>query len=533
MSYDLRYYQEDAVVRAWNTLHTTTENSLLALPTGTGKSVIIAALARMLLTSYGTMRILVLAHRKELIEQNADKLRSLMHESAVGVFSAGLKSRQVDRPVTFAGIASVAAYIEYFKDVALVLIDEAHLVSEKETALYVKTLDKLTVLNPNLRVMGLTATPYRSGLGMLTNGGIFDSICCDWTSRDRFNQLLQDGYLARLVPRQTRTAVTGEGAKVRGGDFVEGDLQKAVDLDELNEAAIEEVVSEAYREREHCLVFATGVEHAEHLCDALTRRGETACVIHGGLSNDERDKRIADFKRGVYRFAVNNNILTTGFDFPGIDMIVMLRPTLSTSLWVQMLGRGTRPFELKRDCLVLDFARNTERLGPINDPVLPKRKQEKEEKGEKPVKICPYCGAYNATRAAICSACGNVFPPPESKIQATASTMALIAGIPEEPLILTIPVDVVNYRVHTKQGSSPSLKVEYLCGLSRYSEYICVEHQGLAHKKAINWWAKRSALPMPSTVSEAILLVRSLPSPKTIDVWVNKKYPEVMGHGFA
>jgi DNA repair protein RadD len=532
VSYELRYYQEDAVVRAWNALHTTNENTLIALPTGTGKSVVIAALARMLLTHYAGLRILVLAHRKELIDQNADKLRSLMHESAVGVFSAGLKSRQVDRPVTFAGIASVAAHIEHFKDVSVVIIDEAHLVSDKETTTYAKTLDKLTVLNPNLRVLGLTATPYRSGLGILTNGGIFDSICCDWTSRDRFNQLLQDGFLARLVPRQTHTAVTGDGAKVRGGDFMEADLQKAVDLDDLNEAAIDEIVASAV-DREHGLIFATGVEHAEHLCDALIRRNESATVVHGGLSNDERDRRINAFKQGEYRFAVNNNILTTGFDFPGIDLIGMLRPTLSTALWVQMLGRGTRPFPGKRDCLVLDFARNTMRLGPINDPVLPKRKQDKDEKGEKPVKICPYCGAYNSTRAALCSSCGNIFPPPDSKLSATASTMALIAGAPEEPLILTIPVDVVNYRIHTKQGSSPSLKVEYLCGLSRYTEYVCIEHQGLAHKKAINWWAKRTQIPLPTTVSEAILLVRGLPAPKTIDVWVNKKYPEVMAHGFA
>src|SRR5690606_36427951 len=130
----------------------------------------------------------------------------------------------------------------------------------------------------------------------------------------------------------------------------------------------------------------SGIEHAEHIAEFLTRFGIDCAAVHSKQSAEYNDKAILAFKEGSLRAIVNYGKLTTGFNHPGIDAIAMFRPTMSVPLWVQMLGRGTRPADGKKDCLVLDYARNTPRLGPINDPVIPRRKGE--GGGDPPVKVC-------------------------------------------------------------------------------------------------------------------------------------------------
>lgn len=545
----LRYYQEEAVTAIWDYFRDGgTGNPVVAMPTGTGKSIVIAGFVQQVYQMYPNQRLMMLTHVKELIEQNFDKLMTIWPAAPAGIYSAGIKRKDTHAAITFAGIQSVAKKAALFKHIDLLIIDECHLVSPKGTTTYQKFINELKKVNPAIKVIGLTATPYRLGLGKLTDGGIFTDVCYDLTKMARFNRLISEGYLAPLVPKQTAATIDVDGVKVRGGEFVEKDLQAAVDQEAITYEAVKEIIEKG-SDRAHWLIFATGVEHSEHIVAMLDSFDIPSAAVHSKLLSGERDQRIADFKDGKIRALVNNNVLTTGFDFPAIDLIGMIRPTNSPGLWVQMLGRGTRPvyapgFDLstdegrlaamqagpKQNCLVLDFAGNTKRLGPINDPVLPKPKGK--GGGVAPVRTCEQCGTMTHSSVRICPTCGFEFPR-TVKFGATAGNDKLIAD--SEFQIEIFKVDRVVYAYHHKEGRPDAIKVSYYCGLRFFHEYICLEHEGYAGKRAREWWRNHwpHEVAVPATTDEAMAQIDSVPVPFNIRVWINKKYPEVMAHDFT
>ena len=289
----------------------------------------------------------------------------------------------------------------------LVLIDEAHLIPAASNTMYRRFLDTLARINPQLKVIGFTATPYRTGSGMLHEGkgALFTDIAYEVSVR----QLIDDGFLCPLVSKAAETRLDVSGVGSRGGEFIPGQLQAAVDLPEITQAAIDEVVRLG-SDRRSWLAFCAGVEHATHVAEAIRARGFTAATIFGDTPKPERDRIIAAFKRGEIRALASMGVLTTGFNAPGVDLIAMLRPTKSTGLYVQMAGRGTRLAPGKADCLVLDFAGNVARHGPI-DAVKPKKPGAGE--GDAPVKVCPDCQSMLATAVRVCPDCGHAFPPPK------------------------------------------------------------------------------------------------------------------------
>ena len=533
MIFQERWYQREAVNSIFEYFQSgKTGNPIVALPTGTGKSIVIGNFTKEACGFYLGTRILMLTHRKELIEQNAQKLVSMWPNAPIGIYSDGVGRKESGRQITFAGIQSVAKKPNLFFPVDLTLIDECHLVSPKEGTSYRKFLEQGLLKNPYMKVIGLTATPYRQGLGDLSLGGIFTDRCYDLTGKEEFNRLLAEGFLCRLVPKQTETELSAEGVSVRGGEYVERELQAAVDKADITASAVRELVRLG-QERKHWLIFSSGIKHAEHIADALKAYNINCAVVSGDMDN--RDVTLKDFKSGKIKAVVNNNVLTTGFDFPGIDLIAVLRPTKSSSLWVQMLGRGTRPSEGKANCLVLDFARNTLRLGPINDPVLPSMKSKKEAGGTVPVKICPSCAAYNHTRATICSSCGAEFPPPENDLRQVASEAQLIAGAPDVPLVESFKVNNVVYSVHRKKDKPNCLKVSYTCcnGLREFHEYVFIAHEGFPKVNAKRWWERRTTAPFPESADYAVLAAPYLARPVTIHVHVNIDHPKVVNHEFA
>lgn len=521
----LRPYQIDAVNSVFDYyLSGKTGNVIAALPTGTGKSLVVAAIVKRALFEFPGTRVLMLTHVKELIEQNYAKLKELWSSAPVGIYSASVGVKQMGYPVMYGGVQSLRGKADMLGEVNILVIDECHLVSHKDETVYVQLINDLLIRNPNMRVIGLTATPYRLGLGLLTEGGIFDDICFDLTSRHTFNKLLDDGFISPLVPRTTRTLASAEGVATRGGEFVRGDLEKAVDKDEITAAAVLEIIEQGHN-RNHCLVFAAGLKHAEHIVQQFEANNVPATMVDGEMTSKEREKRLEMFKSGEVWAMVNNGVLTTGFDFPGIDLIAMLRPTKSPGLWVQMLGRGVRPFPGKENCMVLDFARNTERLGPINDPVLPKQSGG-DGTGVAPIRLCEQCGTYCHASIRNCPICGCEFPERLDKWTTQASEAALIA--PSLPELVDFAVTRCTYTTHRKEGMPPSMKVAYHCGLRTFHEYVCFEHTGFALKKAHQWWLKRSKSVAPTTVVDALEMSSLLPIPRTIKVWLNKKYPEIM-----
>lgn len=540
-----RSYQIEAVSSIYNYFGTKSGNPVVAMPTGTGKSVVIAMFLESVFRYYPNQRVMILTHVKELIQQNYEKLMGMWAFAPAGVYSAGLNRRDVHAPITFAGIASVAKKWAMFGHIDLVIIDEAHLVSPSEATMYQTFLAGLLSINPNLKVIGLTATPWRLGHGKITDPvkndkgeevpGIFTDICFDITGIEAFNRLIAEGFLSPLVPKSTVTKLDVDGVHMRGGEFIASELQNAVDKTDVTIAAVREAL-ELGHNRNHWLVFAAGVEHAIHTAEIMNDMGIPTVAIHSKMTDKERDDAIAKFKAGYYRAAVNNNVLTTGFDFPAIDLILCLRPTASAVLWVQMLGRGTRPSPAtgKENCLVLDFANNTRRLGPINDPVVPRRKGEKG--GDAPVKECPVCSTWVHASLRWCngvmkdgSACKHEFKF-ETKLKQGASTAELIKG--DMPVVEVFKVDHITFIEHRKEGRPPMMKVSYYCGYRSFEEFVCFEHVNYAGKKARDWWRARSNEPAPTTTAEALDRADSARAPTHLRVWINKKYPEILATCF-
>lgn len=540
------YYQEEAVNGLFNFFRDfPIGNPIVALPTGTGKSIVIAEFIRRALFYFPSTRVMVATHVKELVDQNFLELLAVWPTAPAGIYSAGLKRRDTHLPITFCGIASVAKRMEEFGFIHLLIIDECHLRDEKTKSLYNKAIRALMAVNPFLKVIGLTATPYRLGLGMLTDGNLFTHITTNYCELDKFNKLVDEGYLCPLVPKRTRTELSVEGVGTTLGEYNVDELQAAVDVDSITTAALNEAYQLA-RYRRSWLVFCTGTNHADHVRDKLIAMGVSARCVHSNLpgGDKERDENIRAFKNEEFQALVGVGVFTTGFNHRPVDTIIVLRPTLSPILWVQMLGRGTRtcPWTGKTECLVLDFAANTRRLGPINDPVIPRKRGKKG--GPAPFKICEACDTYNHTRARFCVCCGAMFPA-HVAIETTAAQEELIrrrkAEAEEVPIVAEYSVARVEYQKHISRDKDkpPTLLITYYCGLRIFNEWLCLEHTGYPRHKARDAWrlmsgnAEGTFLDVPDTVDEALELVNYLSPPSTIRVLHKGKWPEVVGYDFT
>ena len=534
MSITLYPYQRESIDAVYHYFEHNDGNPVVAMPTGTGKSVVIAAFIKEVFQLYPNQRIMMLTHVKELIEQNYKELLKAWPTAPCGIYSAGLGRRDAHYPITFAGIASVYRRPEDFGTVDLILIDECHLVGTKSNGMYLSFTEALRQVNPALKIIGYSATPYRLGLGVITDGGLFTDFCFDNTRRDDFIRLIEEGYLAPLVPKQTKTQIDLTGVQIKGGEFVADQLQRAANIRSVMEKAVEEILVYG-AERKHWLIFATGIQHVEDVTECLNARGINAVSVHSQMDNDTRDEAIAGFKSGKYRALVNMNVMTTGFNFPELDLIGMLRPTASPGLWVQMLGRGTRPAPGKQNCLVLDFAGNTRRIGPINDPAMPKRGSSGNGSSESvaPTKVCPACSSIVFAGCKTCPDCGANLVEEKQPHDAKADTLELIAPKVSQ-VVFDFKVTRIVYRKHVKEGKPPSLRIDYFSGLRRFSEWICFEHHGYPRLKALKWWQLRSQYPMPRSVDEAIDAMPYILKPSSIRVWFRSvDYPEIITYDFS
>lgn len=406
---ELRPYQRKAVdeLYAWFGEHE--GNPCIVAPTGSGKSHIVATICQEAVEQYPGTRVLMLTHVRELIEQNLEKLMMHWLMAPVGVYSAGIGRKELEYPITFAGIQSIYNRIDEFKAPDLIIVDECHLISHKDQGMYRTFVDAMKQQNPDLRVIGLTATPYRLGHGLITDKpALFDEPLIE--SIDILT-LQAQGYLAKLKSKTTRNRFDLTGVGKRGGEYIESDLQRAVDVHETSEAVIDEVMAIAGNRRAW-LFFCAGVDHARHVCEVLRSRDVPAACVTGETSKAERDYYIAQFKRGHLKALTNANVLTTGFDYPDIDLIVMMRPTMSPALYMQMAGRGLRVKSHGGDCLVLDFAGNVAMHGPITH-VRPPGKAGKG--GIAPSKICPDCDEILHAAVKVCPECGYEFPLSKKK----------------------------------------------------------------------------------------------------------------------
>lgn len=538
-----RDYQLTGITALWQFFREhETGHPLVAMPTASGKSWVIGGFIRSMFDAWQASRVMAVTHEENLIKQNVAKLMKVWPNAPVGIYSAGLDRREHLMPITFAGIQSVHNKAALFGPVDILIIDEAHLVSPHTETMYRRLINQLLQLNPAMRIIGLSATCYRLGLGRLIDGGIFTHVCYDLTTPEAYAKLVRDGWLCPLLAVRTDYRVSIAGVGTRGGEYIESQQQAAVNKRDVTLQVLAETCRIAH-ERHRWLLFATGVEHANqmawHLCNSF---GVHAVPIHSKLATDERARNFEAFSTGQVRCAVAMNAMTTGIDIPEIDFIGMVRYTKSAVLWVQMLGRGGRvaPWVNKINCLVGDFTDNTQRLGPINDPIWPTAPSGKKGTQGAPVKDCPQCHVYNHASARICIHCGFAFPEPvHFQAQSSGLTvMRLGTDKPDPnapPMLEVLTVDRVTYRKHAsrKAGRPDSLLVSYFCGINRVvREYVCLEHGGSARARAERWWTDRSTRDVPATVEEAIKHASTLRVPTCVRVWITTPYPRIIAHEF-
>ena len=543
------YYQTEAVNSFFDYFEKKSGNPLIKMPTGTGKSLVLAFIIKRIFDYFPNQRIMMLTHVQELIEQNAEKMQLVWPTAPIGIHSAGLNSRDTLMPIIFGGIQSAAKtvkkaneenthipeHLRHFGWRDLIFIDEAHLVNPKEMGEYRYIISELTKINPYLKVVGLTATAYRLKQGLLTDDGLFTDICYDITGVEAFNRLIAQGYLSPLIAKPTKAQIDVSSVSVSDGEYNTVQLEKIFKDDKITFACCKETI-EYGQDRKSWLVFCTGIDHVERATAIMQSFGIDAVAVHSKLPKATNSKNLAAFKNMEIRCILGMDKFTTGFDHPPIDLISFQRPTLSPAKHVQMSGRGTRPSVEtgKVNCLGLDFAGNVKRLGPINDPVIPRKPGQKKGPSDLPIRICDFCGFYNHASARKCCNCEAEFTF-KSKLFQTAGTLAFIKD--EQPIIEFFNVQKVIYNLHEKKKdgvlvSPPSIKVSYICGLRMFSEWVCLEHKGLPAHSAKEWWRQRHLEEPPLTTYQALQRTSELRIPAKIKVHVNKPYPEILSYEY-
>lgn len=495
---------------------------LVALPTGTGKSLVIAMLIEYARREWN-INVLVLSHTEDILKQDYDSVKSLIDEP-IGLYSAGLDSKTI-LPVTIAGIQSVFRKPELFVQFDFVIIDEAHLINLQDETMYKKFLGMVGQV-----YCGLTATPYRLKDGYIygQKHSLFNDLVCDYTTLGRFNKLIEDGYLSPLKTLQTQLEFETDKLHKRGGDFIEKEMSLAFDKEEITNAAVDEIIEIGIkRDYKKWLIFAIDINHAEHIAERLIQKGISTGLVHSKMTFDKQTT-LEKHKNGIYRALVNVNMLTTGYNDPSIDLIGMLRPTDSPVLHVQTAGRGTRIYEGKSHCLFLDFAGNTKRLGAINNIQIRSKKKLKDGTGAMITKTCPECSLIVAPAVKFCE-CGYEFQFTTRLENKIFNGDIIETGAPKWYNVVN-----VMYQLKHKNNMPDTIQVLYVCGVKVFTELWCLDHKGYARQRAVNIMRSRAELNKADLVScqTAYKVLDRLKIPKKILVSTLKKYPEILKYEY-
>lgn len=510
-----RPYQMLAVQETFTCLSSKSGNVLFLLPTGTGKSIVIAEIIRQV-NLYPNQRVIVATGSQELVEQDYDEFMSLCPFANAGIYCAGLKSKNHTAPILFVSIQSV--YKKAFKlgQCDILIIDEAQAISRKDTTTWRKFINDLLIPNPYMRIIGATATGYRLDSGNLVGGedALFHHVSYEYP----LLEAIQDGYLCELVPKKMATRYNVSNVTIRGGEFIPGELERAVNVDETTRQAVDELI-EYGAGRHSWIIFGAGVKHCEAIAQEIRNRGVTCQAITIKTGKEDRKNFIRQHKSGEIKALVSMRVLTVGYNNKIVDLIGDMCPTKSKGLHVQKLGRGTRAvyadgYDLttregrleaiansqKPNCLVLDWARNTFRFGPL-DLIRGDGNRVKGE-GEAPIKVCPQrgCNAVMFAGAMECPDCGYIFPERTIEIEATADDSAILST-QIQPLWHSVLT--TQYSRHTK-NMRDSLKVTYITTAGKFYEFACFEHTGYAREMAARWHRLRRDTPVPNTVGEAL-----------------------------
>src|SRR5690606_19535626 len=384
---------------------------------------------------------------------------------------------------------------------------------------------------PKLKIVGLTATPFRMGTGMLHEGpdALFDTIAYEI----QVHTLIREGYLCEVISRGGIRKIDTSGVRVRGGDYVASELARAADDPDVTRAAVAEIVKYG-QDRRGWLIFAAGVDHANHVADEVRRYGIPTAVVTGNTPASERKRILDDYKAGRIRCVVNVEVLTTGFDAPHTDLLGMLRPTKSPVLYVQMVGRGMRTAPGKTNCLLLDFAGVVAEHGPVDQVRVRGRNSKNGAVGPAPTKECPECQRILHAGVRECPDCGHVWERGAPELERQAYSGAVLSF---QSKIQTVDVHRMEMRKWEPLDPSkkPSIRITYFTGLRQIHEWVCPEHTGFARRKFEERCRNEWRIEPPATIAETLALQDRIPVPKRIRVYPNKdnpKYLDVIGREY-
>lgn len=547
------------MIKGFNAGH----NPVVVMPTGTGKALWLAMVAKTLCSFSEHVRVTIAQHVQELVEQNFDELKAYWPGADAGIYAAGLGQKDASHRITLASIQSAVKDPKAFGKQNILLIDEAHMLAPHDSSQYQTFISALKATNSRLLVGGDSATPWRVKAGHIVGSGLFDHLAYDISGYKAFEALIKLGFLMKLTSKPTKFHYDVDKLKKAGGEFTKGSLAEMVKDRKLTEKALQEAYDRG-SDRMHWLLFCSGISHITMVHEIMNYHGFDCAFVHSKMTDKgQRKEAIDGFKLGHYRGIASDGILTTGFNSPWVDHIVQLIATNVAGKHVQILGRGTRPYFVgnhdldtvegrfaaieeggKTDCLVSDFGMNLDRLGPINDPLIPGRKL---KAGQAPIKICthdklvsgPGCGEYNYCGARFCVECGSEFLfNEEPKIDNPASEAVAVKLTETE--MAWVPVESADYDVFQRPGVAPALKATYkrivefgMKASQLYvSELVSLEHPN--HKVrhyARDWFRKRGMIP-PETTYEAMGIREIIPMPSWVLVEVGSRYPKIRDVSF-
>ncbi|MDB5294396.1 MAG: type restriction enzyme EcoKI subunit [Phycisphaerales bacterium] len=529
-----RPYQSEAMDALDAYLSERPGNPCVVLPTGAGKTPCMAWTVQRWRASH-PIRALVVAHVPELIVQFEAKLKAVCPDAPVGVLSAKLKRNDRRADILAATIGSVANKILDLDPFDVIMVDEAHRIPLRSEGQYHQLVEHAKLNNPRLRVVAWTATPYRLAGGLICGPKyVINDVCYSANVK----HLIDDGFLCKLRTKVGKREVNTAGIRKSGGDFNQGQLEAAA----LEGVAgiVGEAVDILEREnRRSVLFFCCTKEHADKVSKALALYGWACPVIHDGTPDAERTGYAREFVAGNLRALANINILSEGFDAPTVDAVVLIRPTESQGLYYQQVGRGLRTHPSKADCLVLDFAGNVSRHGPLD--ML---------EGNRPaMQTCRACQEHYPKPMGKCPACGWVPPPSSVAGDAPPKSERIIPSDPKartEAAILSdgepwdMDVADVTATRHAKPDKPPMIKVTYHGpgGLESHTEWVCLSHPpGYALHKAREWWRARFGKTIPASTDDALsqdlfLGARVAEKTQSIRVRQNGRFTEVIGVKF-
>lgn len=411
--FKLRGYQQDAVDAVIAQIRHSVAAAVIVLPTGAGKSLVVAELAKRIHHDSKGKRVLCLAPTAELVTQNRKKFLAFGYDASLFSASAGGKSTR--HPVIFGSPMTVANSVErFYDDVAAIIVDECHGI----TSTLLKIIDAIREHNPRVRLIGMTATPYRTGTGYIYKDHYINGPTDETNARDPYfdrvvyelpaQYLIDNGFLnPPLVGERITLGYSTSGLEMRGEKFTNDSVKEAFEGEarltfQIVQDIVERVETGGYRS---VMIFAATRDHAEEVCSYLPA-GEWVAV-YGDTPKAQRDINLNAFIANKYKYIVNQNILTTGFDAPMVDVIGVMRATESPGLYQQIIGRGTRlcdvPYpdgRMKDHFLVLEYAENISRhFKETGDLFVPEIKARKPPTGTPMEVPCPDCGFVNTFTA--------------------------------------------------------------------------------------------------------------------------------------